>query len=169
MRHTITHFDHVKVPASALLGSLTSDMNARERFQLCVRRVRIGCVLVAAIHIPALRVAAYIATQYSRRRTVKYSQDLSMPILSFRTQQLPIAYALARASVLEALYTVVTPNYTHDDSDHLPAILKALAVKLWRTTATAITDRLGAQGLFEFNQIMRIDVSVAGVRILTRN
>lgn len=117
---------------------------------------------VAALPIPILRVAAFIAARYSRRRMVKYSQKRPMPILSFRTQQAPIAHALSQASVLEALYTVITRDYTHSDDDYSPAILKALSSKLWRPTGIALTDRLGAQGLFDFNQIMRMDVRVTG-------
>ena len=118
--HALTYFNHVKLPHSALLGELDCHESVRKQFLECARRVSIGSMTVAALPIPILRVSAFIAARYSQRRMVKYSQKRPMPILSFRTQQTPIAHALSQASILEALYTVVTRDYTHSDNDYSP-------------------------------------------------
>ena len=91
---------------------------------------------------------------------VRYSQTQAVPTISFRPQQIAIAEALSQAAVLEALYAVVTDNFSNDDDDHAPAIFKALAFKFWRKSGVALTDTLGAQGLFDFNQVIVLDVSL---------
>ena len=81
-----------------------------------------------------------------------------MPIINFRTQHAPIARAVAYAAVLEAFYASMCKNHTSSVHEQSPALIKAVASKLWSSVIPEITSRLGAQGLFDFNQIIRMDV-----------
>ena len=94
--YTVTSFDHVRLPAHAILGSPSQPATARLDFLRMLWRVGVGALCVSASVLPALKLGAYIAARYSQRRRV----------LAFRTQQLPIAAALADAFVLSALYSL---------------------------------------------------------------
>ena len=85
------------------------------------------------------------------------------PVWGMRAQRTPVAYAMARAEVLEALYHAVTARHGRKGNGildlHIPAVFKSLAFKFWRSSGIGLTDKLGAQGLFDFNQVIAMDVS----------
>jgi acyl-CoA oxidase len=154
----------VKLPADALLGNLKPPKNGRLQFLSDIWRIGVGSICLTAVTIPALNLAAYIVAQYSKRRTVTTSHGQLVPLISFRTQQAPILHALAEAKVLEALYQELRIPFTDrtatalEQRNGFSTIFKAVAVDRWRRSSITLADRCGAQGLFEHNQIIPMQV-----------
>ncbi|KAJ7738064.1 acyl-CoA oxidase [Mycena maculata] len=182
MGNAITTFTHVRIPGSAFVGDLsdlsTSKIPARLHLLQSIWRLGVGTATLAAIVIPALRVAAHVTTTFARSRTVTNSSGETAPIMSFRTTQTPISYALAQAAVLEAFYRWMHPFYITTAEDRkglseaavntrnsLSCIFKTLAVQHWRETSMQLTDRLGARGLFMENQLISMEVELRGMAI----
>lgn len=167
--HAITTFTHVKIPATAFIGDLDSTLPPRIQFLASIWRLGVGSATMAALCIPALRICAHIATQYAKRRTVSDSQGNVVPILTFRTTQVPILRALSEAAVTEALYKEIRPYFSAEDTSDLPNVLairnalagvmKTITVYHFRESSISLTDRLGAQGLFSENQLVALEVS----------
>jgi hypothetical protein len=58
---------------------------------------------IGAVSVPAIGVSAYILGRYSlRRHIINPNTGEAMPIIDFRTQQIPILYALAQSFVMQA-------------------------------------------------------------------
>ncbi|KAJ7130599.1 acyl-CoA oxidase [Mycena epipterygia] len=173
--HAITSFNHVKLPAAALVGDLDSPLRPRIQFLTSIWRLGIGSATMGALCIPALRLAAYIVAQYAKRRTVANSQGNVVPILSFRTTQVPILRALSQSAVLEALYKEIRPHFSSTDNRNLSDVLdirngfatvfKTISVHHYRDSSFALTDRLGAQGLFTQNQLVSAEMEIRGMTI----
>ncbi|KAJ7739066.1 acyl-CoA oxidase [Mycena maculata] len=171
--HAITTFNHVKLPATAFVGDIKSTLHPRIQFLTSIWRLGIGSATMAALCIPALRVATYITTQYAKRRMVENSQGMVVPILSFRTTQVPILRALCQAAVLEAFYKEIRPHFSAAEDLDLSAVVnirnglavlfKTLSVHHYRESSITLTDRLGAQGLFTENPL----VSLGKIRGMT--
>lgn len=154
LNHTITRFTNVKLPSSALLGNIGQKPSSNEDFLAAIWRVSVGTLALSTVAIPALQIAAYIAYKYSCRRLVG-----TVPIISFRTQQLPIFVAVAQTHVLAALQKYAVRNFM--DGKHsfqvrhaFACIFKAVALEHAQASHIALSERLGAQGLFEYNQIV---------------
>lgn len=86
--------------------------------------------------------------------------------MSFRTQQLPILHSLAQGFVLEAFYNSATTWFSdtpHEDwktRSAVSTILKAVMIGHWRRTGVNVIDRCGAQGMFDHNQMLPMEVSL---------
>lgn len=163
--HAITYFDHVNLPATALLGSLSSSLSPRIQFLNSIWRVGIGSATLTAVTIPALRMYAYVAATYSQRRKVTNTQGEVVPTISFRTTQIPILNALSQAAALEALFKEMRVYFSGQPGtvqgldklevrNSMAAIFKTTAIHHFRESSTELTDRLGAQGLFVENQLI---------------
>ncbi|TFK37276.1 hypothetical protein BDQ12DRAFT_685596 [Crucibulum laeve] len=171
--HAITYFDHVKLPSAALLGDLPADRpsNPRINFLNEIWRIGIGSIILTAVLIPGLKVATYIAAEYSKRRKVSTPQGKLVPIISFRTQQSPILHALAQTIVLESLYQELRIYFTdrnpkdQDLRNGLATIFKVITLAHWRKSTITLADRCGAQGLFEHNQIISMEMEARGIAI----
>ncbi|KAF7585517.1 hypothetical protein BBP40_010743 [Aspergillus hancockii] len=100
--HTITKFTHVRLPRSALLGLLQKPDNMREHFLSITQRAPVGSLAFSTTLIPAMKRAIFVAGKYSLRRRISGQNSTPIPIISFRTQQLPILHALAQIAVFEA-------------------------------------------------------------------
>lgn len=166
--HAITSFNRVRLPATAFVGDIKSTLRPRIQFLTSIWRLGIGSATMAALCIPGLRIAAYITTQYAKRRMVANSQGARVPILSFRTTQVPILRALCQATVLEAFYKELRPYFSAsehldlssvvDIRNGLAAVFKTLSIHHYRESSVTLTDRLGAQGLFTENQLVAMEV-----------
>lgn len=173
--HAITSFNHVRLPSTALVGDINSTLRPRIQFLSSIWRLGIGSATMAALCIPSLRIAAFIASQYAKRRTVTNSSGVVVPILSFRTTQVPILRAISQATVLEALYKEIRPYFSSADNldltsvldirNGLASMLKALSINHYRESSIALTDRLGAQGLFIENQLVSLEMEIRGMTI----
>ncbi|KZT19609.1 acyl-CoA oxidase [Neolentinus lepideus HHB14362 ss-1] len=169
--HALTYFDHVHLPPAALLGDLNIPKDPRKHFLRTIWRVGIGSISLTAVVISGLKIAACIVAMYSSRRLIGGVGGHTVPIIMFRTQQIPILHALAQAFVLQALYEELTRRISllhADDCDlrnALATVFKVVAIQNWRRTIPLLADRCGAQGLFEHNQIIPMEMELRGVTI----
>ncbi|KIY63257.1 acyl-CoA dehydrogenase NM domain-like protein, partial [Cylindrobasidium torrendii FP15055 ss-10] len=157
VNHAITHFTNVKLAHGALLGGLGEKPASHEDFLVAIWRISVGTLALAALAIPALQISSYIAYKYSARRLVGAPNPV--PILSFRTQQIPIFTAVAQTYVMTAFQKYVVKHFTDPASPHqvrhaFSCIFKAVVMEHSQTSHFALSERLGAQGLFDYNQIV---------------
>ncbi|KAE8391919.1 acyl-CoA dehydrogenase NM domain-like protein [Aspergillus alliaceus] len=169
--HTITTFTHVRLPRSALLGPLKKPGNVRENFLSMIQRASVGALAFTTALIPAMKRAVFIAGKYSLRRQILGQNNTPLPIISFRTQQLPILHALAQIAVFEA--------YAHDSieqfrgSSSTPAVqrgisatFKAVLCQASQPMFHALSERCGAQGLWKYNHIIESQLETRAVSIM---
>ncbi|PCH36492.1 acyl-CoA dehydrogenase NM domain-like protein [Wolfiporia cocos MD-104 SS10] len=168
--HAVTSFNHVRLPATALLGSLARPADLRANFISCIWRVSVGSLALATMAIPLISVNAYVAARYSLRRIVTASDGTRVPIMSFRTQQLPIMHAIAQVAVMRAHADDAARMYRDVSIDHrvrsgIAATAKAsMTHHAWSSLAT-LTERIGAHGMFEHNNILQSELLMRGIRI----
>ncbi|KAJ7167205.1 hypothetical protein C8R43DRAFT_1160586 [Mycena crocata] len=151
-----------------LVGDLKSTLRPRIQFLTSIWRLGIGSATMAALCIPSLRLAACI-------RNVSNPQGVVVPILSFRSTQIPILRALSQAAVLEAFYRELRPYFSNlngldlstvvDIRNGLAAVFKTLSVYHYRESSITLTDRSGARGLFVENQLVSLEMEIRGMTI----
>ena len=163
INHSLTYFSHVRLPSTALLGSINRPRDPRASFFGKIYRVAIGTIALSSLGIPSLQVASYIAARYSLRRHVVDSNGVSKPIISFQTQKQPILTAVAQSFVLQAMHKQAVALFMDHSLD--PRLRHAVAtvhkVSMIQTAQWAnfvLGDRCGAQGLFEANQLPAMHV-----------
>jgi acyl-CoA oxidase len=157
VNHSITSFDQVKLPLSALLGDVDVPFDHRQCFLMYIWRIAVGTLSLSMIAVPSLKILSTIAYRYSKRREIGTLEN-RQPIWSFRTQQLPIISAIATAGILEAFTNWATTVFADSSLDmrirHAVATCtKAVLVSSHQTMNQLVSDRCGAQGLFEYNQM----------------
>jgi acyl-CoA oxidase len=163
VNHSITAFDQVKLPFAALLGEVDIPFTRHQLFLISIWRVAVGTLSLAMIAVPAMKIASTIAYRYSCRREVGI-EGARRSILSFRTQQLPVFYAVAIAGVHETFAKWATPLFSDSGLDMrvrhaIATCAKAVMVSSHQSMNLLLSDRCGAQGLFDFNQITGFHVS----------
>ncbi|KAJ7497731.1 acyl-CoA dehydrogenase NM domain-like protein [Mycena latifolia] len=174
--HTITTFNRVVIPATFFGGDMNSTLSPRIQFLASIWRLGIGSATMAALAIPALRVSTYIVATYAKRRTVMDSMGNVVPILSFRTTQVPILRALCQSAALEAMYKWMRPHFSSTDNNALSSrvleirnglatVFKTITLRHYRDSSISLTDRLGAQGLFIENQTVSLEMEIRGMTI----
>ena len=165
--HSITSFEHVRLPSAALLGRLTKPTDQRADFFRQIWRVSVGTLSLSIMGVSSIKVASKIATTYSQRRlTAGTLEDTRIPILSFSTQQRPILQGLVDGIVLETFTRWTIKQFM--DSNHGPNVRHAVATVFKATVARAsqvlpeLTERCGWQGLFAYNQISELALTFQG-------
>ncbi|KAF5707248.1 peroxisomal acyl-coenzyme A oxidase 3 [Fusarium mundagurra] len=131
--HSLTAFNHVDLPFSALLGSSSEAGNDRLDFLRQIWRVSAGMLSLSIMGISAIKVGTRIAAVYSERRTVT-APDGPIPeeIMSFSTQQRPIVEGWVQGKVLHAFarWTIgMCPNLSDATQHALATIFKATVMK----------------------------------------
>jgi acyl-CoA oxidase len=121
---------------------------------------------IAAPFISGLKASAYITGQYSLHRTVTGPAKTQIPIISFRTQQWPVAEAIAAALVYEEFFTCTTELALCGTSDPrvrhaVIVIIKATIIRHIQRCLPGLAERLGAQGTLEQNYIPRLEVNIS--------
>ncbi|KAI0035653.1 acyl-CoA oxidase [Vararia minispora EC-137] len=158
---SLTSFDHVVLPRSALLGtSLDAPVNPREAWWREVGRIPHGSMAVAAPFVSGLKHSAYVAGKYSFHRTIVGKGTAPMPIINFPTQQWPIMYTLAAARVAEAWFRELTTIVAKPSIDHRTTICRQ-----FQRCTEDVAERCGAQGTFESNSMARMVSDLKGVVI----
>jgi acyl-CoA oxidase len=160
VNHALTSFDNVRLPATALLGPLGREATSDDDFLRLLGRVAVGALGLGSVCVSVLEAIATIGLRYSLRRTVSNPKGGKLPIFTFRTQQVPILAATAHASVLRALANWANAYFSDPSKDPrarhgVAVIVKAIATKHALASAIEVSDRCGAQGLFEANQMSR--------------
>ncbi|KAG1789199.1 acyl-CoA dehydrogenase NM domain-like protein [Suillus plorans] len=170
VNHALTSFHHVRLPPSALLGDLTKSNTIHRDFMSSIWRVAVGSLALGSAAIPYLQVGSYIAARYFQRRHVTSLQGNPLPIISYRTQQLPLLHAIAQAFVLRALHKWAVQQFMDKNLDvrvrhGIAACCKAVMHQHAQVANYALSERLGAQGLFEYNQLSNFYSEARGVSI----
>lgn len=104
-----------------------------------------------------------IGASYSLRRTVGDGTK-RVPLLHFRTQQIPVLTAIAQSYVLEAFQKWAAKNFSDGDEDMrvrhgIATCFKAIAVQQAQSIALSVSERCGAQGIQAVNMMTNMHVS----------
>ncbi|KAG1841422.1 acyl-CoA dehydrogenase NM domain-like protein [Suillus subalutaceus] len=170
VNHALTSFHHVGLPPSALLGDLDKSNSMHHDFMTSIWRVMVGALAISSMAISDLQMSSYIAARYFQRRHVTSVYGNLVPILSYRTQQLPLLHAVAQAFVLRALYRWAIEQFMDKSLDvrvrhGVAACCKAVMVQHAQVANHALSERMGAQGLFEYNRLSNLYSEIRGVSI----
>ncbi|KAE8353841.1 acyl-CoA dehydrogenase NM domain-like protein [Aspergillus coremiiformis] len=165
--HCITTFHHVQLPHSALLGTLEKPQDPRKTFQSTIWRVPIGTLSLSTVLIPILKRSVYVAGTYSLRRHIRGSNPSPRPIISFRTQQRPILHTLAQIAVFEPYAQESIQRYKdraipHTVRQGIAIAFKAVVTRASQESLYSLAERCGAQGLFEYNNIIENQLEARG-------
>lgn len=166
--YSMTRFHNVHLPPHAFLGkSLDPPKDRRTLLHGYIWRIQVG---TSAIGIPATvsaKILACIAADYSMRRTVAGAKTgTRVPIISFRTQQLPVLYTTAIAHVFAAWVPrmvdfMLTKGVDFQVHSAMGVVMKTTVNRLVLWCARELGERLGAQGLFPQNHLGLLDVRPA--------
>ncbi|KAI0666662.1 acyl-CoA dehydrogenase NM domain-like protein [Trametes maxima] len=167
--HSLTTFHSVRLPRSALLGSLEKPADIHANLMDIIHRVAVGSLALAGLALPFMQCYATIGMLYSLRRTIG-GLSKRTPILSFRTQQAPILTVTANAYVLQALHHWATKQFCDTRLDGrvrhgIAATVKSVMVQLSQQGALGVSERCGAQGLFTHNQMTSLYNTMRGIAI----
>ncbi|KAF7169071.1 hypothetical protein CNMCM5623_001903 [Aspergillus felis] len=166
--HSLTLFNRVVLPNSALLGSLEKPRNERDHFFSTIHRVSAGTLFLSGASIPALKLAVYNAVQFSLRRRVTGHDGNPMAVINFRTQHLPILHAVAQYHVLQAFLVQAATIFRNREVDprvrHAVAtVFKAVALQHFQKSIKALNDGCGWHGYYEHNQILQSELEFRAV------
>ncbi|KAB8262926.1 hypothetical protein BDV32DRAFT_136331 [Aspergillus pseudonomiae] len=109
--HCITSFEHVRLPHTALLGTLDAPADRRKSFQSTIHRVYIGTLALSTVLISALKSSVFVAGKYSFRRHIWGPTNEPRPIIFFRPQHRPILHTLAQIAVYDPYAAESIQNY----------------------------------------------------------
>ncbi|KAG0698693.1 acyl-CoA dehydrogenase NM domain-like protein [Suillus ampliporus] len=170
VNHALTSFHHVRLPPSALLGDLNKSNRIHSDFMSSIWRVTVGSLALSSFAIPDLQMSSYIAARYFQRRHVTGAHGKPVPIISYRTQQLPLLNAIAQVFVLKALYKWAVERFMDKNIDVLvrrsiAACSKAVMTQHAQVANFALSERMGAQGLFGYNRLSSYYSMLRGISI----
>lgn len=166
--HSITTFHHVRLAPESLLGSLARAQDQRGDFIRRIHRVAVGTLSLSITNIPVLGECAMIAGIYSRRRHVAGpSNGSEIPIIQFPTQYRPILDALVQSWAYDAFadeaISLFLDKSLSDEVRHAVAVcFKIVANTDTQTAVTELSERCGWQGLFAYNRIIEMELSMRG-------
>ncbi|KAF5578571.1 acyl dehydrogenase NM domain protein [Fusarium subglutinans] len=160
--YAITSFNNVALSSTAVLGSLERPTSMRDNFFHQIARIAPGTLAMSMIMIPALKLVTYITGKYSLRRTVGVANKTRIPIICFRTQQMPILHALAQLAVMtpfanKCIEWFKDTSFKPQVRQGFAVILKAVFIQMAQRSIPEMVERCGAQGLFQHNQICDAD------------
>ncbi|TCD62137.1 hypothetical protein EIP91_007289 [Steccherinum ochraceum] len=168
--YSLTTFNNVHLPRSAFLGRSTDKpKDPRNLLHSYIWRIPVGTCAIGMPGVLSGKILACIAADYSFRRHVG-GPKLEVPIISFRTQALPVLYAVAVSHVFSAWMSQVVEYFiskatTFDARTVLGTIFKTTANRLVTQTARDLGERLGAQGLFPQNHLGIMETDIRGTSI----
>ncbi|KAK9234724.1 acyl-CoA dehydrogenase/oxidase C-terminal [Lipomyces kononenkoae] len=168
--HCITMFDHIRLPRTALLGVLPGQYDPSSDFHLTISRVHVGTLALSTTLIPILKRAVFVAGKYSFRRHVLGSGKDRKPIITFRTQQRPILHTLSQIAVYECYAQWSIRGFIDTGLDYrvrhgIATAFKAVVTQAAQASLFALAERCGAQGLFEYNNIIESQLEARGISI----
>ncbi|KAK0475049.1 acyl-CoA oxidase [Armillaria luteobubalina] len=157
----------VRLPEWSLLGTIGDKPSTHDDFLAAIWRISVGTLALSSVALPATQIAAHIAYKYSLRRKVGIP---AQPIISFRTQQIPIFTAVAQTYVIETWTKHAIKHFMDPVADRharhaIATIYKAVVMEHAQTTHFNLSERLGAQGLFDYNQIVPQFAEMRGIVI----
>ncbi|KAI9041911.1 acyl-CoA oxidase [Aspergillus affinis] len=161
--YSITSFNHVRLPDSAMLGDFAKPDNMRTNFLSTIQRIGTGTLALSIWVSTFLKGAVYIAGKFSLYRTVQQGlHGERTAIINFRTQHRPILHALTHIAVLEPLADWIENNFVdetlHPSARHgLGVVLKGISIQLGQRSLANMSERCSARGVFIHNQIMEME------------
>ncbi|KDR69575.1 hypothetical protein GALMADRAFT_128519 [Galerina marginata CBS 339.88] len=169
VNHAITSFHNVRLPANALLGPFEKPDQPHLAFLQSIWRVGVGSIALASIGVPASKIYSVIGASYSLRRSVGDGKK-RVPLLHFRTQQIPVLTTIAQAYVLEAFQKWAAKSFSDVDQDlrvrhGIAVCFKAFAVQQGQSIGLAISERCGAQGIQVYNMMTNMHAEGRGIAI----
>ncbi|KAK0436768.1 acyl-CoA oxidase [Armillaria borealis] len=132
VNHAITHFTQVRLPEWSLLGPIGDKPSTHDDFLVAIWRVSVGTLALASLTLPATQIAAHIAYKYSLRRKT---------------------YVI-EAWTKHAIKHFMDPAADRHARHAIATIYKAVVMEHAQTAHFNLSERLGAQGLFDYNQIV---------------
>ena len=163
VNHAVTTFTNVRLQAQSLLGPLEKSCSPKMVLTHSMWRVVCGTMAIGCLALPAMKCYATIGAMYSLRRHVG-APGHRVPIIHFRTQQIPIVTLTAQVYVMEAFIQWCTRFFSDTTIDYrvrhaIAGILKTVTVGHANAGVIAVSDRCGVQGLFAHNQLTVMHVS----------
>ncbi|KAJ7102696.1 hypothetical protein C8R44DRAFT_808395 [Mycena epipterygia] len=170
VNHCLTSFHRVDLPPSALLGEIDISAPPRLHFLSSIWRVAVGTLALTSITIPGFDIASHVALRYSLRRVVRINDGAMAPIFCFRTQQLPIITTIAQAFALRAFHQQAVKFFVDEGLSPfvrhgVATSFKAVVIRDFLASHSALSERCGAQGLFAYNQLIVNHDEIRGVAI----
>ncbi|KAH9477756.1 Peroxisomal acyl-coenzyme A oxidase 3 [Psilocybe cubensis] len=170
IKHALTYFNHVRLPAAALLGNLDKPTDVRAAFFTTIYRIVVGALSMGALCLSVMRMSSYIGGKYSLRRTViDPVTGLPRPIIAFSTQSQPVLTALSQTFVMEkmakhchGLFTAKTELY---EKHFIAAVFKTTISRFAQSIPLILSERCGVQGLYEANQLSVLHSDIRGAVI----
>jgi acyl-CoA oxidase len=160
---SVTQFDHVLLPHSALLGDELYSVDTRKAWWDEMSRIPVGTFAIGLSAVQGLKQVAFIAGKYSLSRHVAGKESVPVPIISFGTQQILILEAVATAHVMDAWWPSQTKIL---QIQSIPFATRHAVAVFFKTTvlrhtllyAPILAERCGAQGTLEPNFMQRCGV-----------
>ncbi|PPQ93408.1 hypothetical protein CVT25_004725 [Psilocybe cyanescens] len=170
IKHALTYFNHVRLPAEALLGSPDKPTDVRAAFFTTIYRILVGALSMGALCLSVMRMSSYIGGQYSLRRKVTDTvTGRPRPIIAFSTQYQPVLTALSQTFVMEKL-----ANHCHElfitktelyEKHFIAAVFKTTISRFAQAIPLILSERCGVQGLYEANQLSVLHADIRGAVI----
>ncbi|KAF5339568.1 hypothetical protein D9611_011500 [Ephemerocybe angulata] len=170
---SITSFDHVFLPPTALVAAdvydLSTPVRQLESWWDEIWRIQLGTLSVPAPWVSATKAVAYIGGQYSSWRCILGKHNKPTPILTFRTQQWAVAHATSVGMVLDNWYPLVVKEAIGQNDPRmrhaLSVVVKTTICRHFQRCVSEVAERCGAQGTFDQNYMARIANDGKGVII----
>ncbi|KAJ6630350.1 hypothetical protein B0H10DRAFT_2172852 [Mycena sp. CBHHK59/15] len=160
--HSITLFNARDAP-----GDPTSspDSDKRLGYLMSIWRAAIGSLCLSATMIPGLAKSAFMVVMYGRRRRVGTAP--SVPIITFKPQYAPILTAFAQSFTFYHAATKIFRDHRVDFRVRhgVAACFKAVALRHMQDANLALSERCGAQGLCNYNEISELHANMRGIAI----
>lgn len=168
MDNAITTFDHVRVPASSLLGGGIAGFDADGRFHCeasprsCYRRtietINTGRIALSNAVVASARAALLITLRYAQQRLTIAAADYQVPMMSHTLVQRGLLVGLARTYAATVLANRVKRIFVEFPDDPERCGLPAMVAKpflSWTSLEVMqeCRERCGAAGLFSVNRI----------------
>lgn len=166
--YAATSFHNVHLPPSAFLGErMDMPRDRRSLMRAYIWRTVVGQVTIGQVALTGMKASSYIGVKYSLRRRVRSDSGEAVPIMSFRTQQLPMLYITAITHVLDAWTPALLQQFTSselslDVRQGLAAVFKTTVCRFMTQCCREVGERLGAQGTFVHNMVGRLEVRGTG-------
>lgn len=163
--YAFTFFNHVKLPLGAYLGEeSTQTLDHHASLKKYIRRLTVGQITLPLATLTGAKLTCCIGIDYSMRRHIG-GGDSTRPIMSFRTQQLPILYCLSASYVLDLWSKDVTGMLKYSRLEDrvlqgIAVVFKTTVLRILLPLYREIAERLGAQGTFGYNLVNQLEVSL---------
>jgi len=164
---SLTHFDDVKLPYSALLGKIEHSTKVKDEWWAEVHRLTVGSFAIALPVIQGLKQAAYIVGKYSIHRKIGGKEGRPVSIISFATQQVVVLEALATAKILDLWWSsqaklLQMKSIPFQVRHGIGAVFKNVVFRHGMMHLARLSERCGAQGTLQSNFITQLEGDLRG-------